>query len=209
MPAKKILAALEIEELRRGETDIEHAVGHCYKCGTVIEPLVKDQWFLSMKPLVAPAIEAIEAGEIRFVPENRGKLLIQYYKNIRDWNLSRQIPWGIPIPAFQSTANPEEWIFDDRVNEKEIIVNGTTYRREEDTFDTWFSSGQWPFITTDALDSQSELAKYYPASVMETGYDIIYQWVGRMIVLGLYRTGKVPFKDVYLHGMVNDEHNQK
>lgn len=206
---KKILAALEIEELRRGEADIEHAVGHCYKCGTVIEPLVKDQWFLSMKPLVAPAIEAIEAGEIRFVPENRGKLLIQYYENIRDWNLSRQIPWGIPIPAFQSTDNPEEWIFDDRVNEKEIIVNGTTYRREEDTFDTWFSSGQWPFITTDALDPQSELAKYYPASVMETGYDIIYQWVGRMIVLGLYRTGKVPFKDVYLHGMVNDEHNQK
>lgn len=204
----KILAALELDEARRGETDIEHSVGHCYKCDTVIEPLIKDQWFLKMKSLAEKAIEAIESGAITFVPKNRGKLLIDYYRNIRDWNLSRQIPWGIPIPAFQSTTNPDDWIFDERVNEKEIVVNGTTYIREEDTFDTWFSSGQWPFIVTDVL-SDGPLARFYPTSVMETGFDILYQWVGRMIILGLYRTGKVPFKDVYLHGMVNDERNQK
>ncbi len=205
---KRVLSALSLEEVRRGESDIEHAVGHCYKCGTVIEPMVKDQWFIKMPPLAEKAIAAIKENSIRFVPDNRGKLLIDYLSQVRDWNISRQIPWGIPIPAFQNVNNPTDWIYDERVDEKEIVVNGTTYRREEDTFDTWFSSGQWPFVTTDAL-SGGDLSRFYPTAVMETGFDIIYQWVGRMIVLGLYRTGKVPFKDVYLHGMVNDEHNQK
>lgn len=205
---KKVLAALQIEELRRGEADIEHSVGHCYKCNTVIEPLVKDQWFLNVKPLAAKAITAIRANEITFTPENRGEILANYLENLRDWNLSRQIPWGIPIPAFQSTTNPDDWIFDTRVDQVTIDVNGTTYKREEDTFDTWFSSGQWPFITTDAL-TEGDLSRFYPNSVMETGYDILYAWVGRMIMLGLYRTDTVPFKHVYLHGMVNDEHNKK
>jgi valyl-tRNA synthetase len=205
---KRVLAALQIEELRRGETDIEHSVGHCYKCGTVIEPLVKDQWFLNVKPLAQKAIDAIRAHDITFTPENRGEILANYLENLRDWNLSRQIPWGIPIPAFQSTTNPDDWIFDTRVDQTTIDVNGTTYKREEDTFDTWFSSGQWPYITTDALNN-GDLARFYPNSVMETGYDILYAWVGRMIMLGLYRTDSVPFKHVYLHGMVNDEHNKK
>ncbi len=205
---KKVLVALELGEYRRGESDVEHAVGHCYKCGSIIEPLVKDQWFIAMHTLADKAIEAIKANTIRFYPDNRGKLLIDYLANVRDWNISRQIPWGIPIPAFQNVNDPADWIFDDRVDEKEIVVNGTTYIREEDTFDTWFSSGQWPYITTDAL-TEGDLARFYPTSVMETGFDILYQWVGRMIVLGLYRTGEVPFRDVYLHGMVNDEHNKK
>ena len=205
---KRVLAALELEELRRGETDIEHAVGHCYKCDTVIEPLIKDQWFLKVRPLAERAIAAIRGGEITFTPANRGEILCQYLDQLRDWNLSRQIPWGIPIPAFQNANDTTDWIFDDRVDEKEIVVNGTTYIREEDTFDTWFSSGQWPFITTDALEN-GPLSKFYPNDVMETGFDILYSWVGRMIMLGLYRTDRVPFKHVYLHGMVNDEHNKK
>ncbi len=205
---KKVLAALNAQELLRGEIDIEHAVGHCYKCGSVIQPLVKDQWFVSMRPLADAATEAIERGDIRFVPESKKKDVLQYYAGIRDWNLSRQIPWGIPIPAFQNAADPTDWIFDERVEQEQITVNGATYNREDDTFDTWFSSGQWPFITTDYLDG-GELAKYYPISVMETGADILYQWVARMIMLGIKMTGQVPFKEVYLHGLVLDEHGQK
>ncbi|HET8884497.1 MAG TPA: valine--tRNA ligase [Candidatus Saccharimonadales bacterium] len=204
----RVLAALDAAELRRGEEAHEHAVGHCYKCGTVIQPLIRDQWFLKVAPLVEKAKAAINEGEITFYPDNKKKVLLQYYDKLRDWNLSRQIPWGIPIPAFQSTTNPDEWIYDTRVDQETIVVDGTTYRREEDTFDTWFSSGQWPFITTDTL-TEGDLSRFYPTSVLETGHDILYPWVSRMIMLGLYVTGKVPFKEVYLHGLVLDEKGLK
>lgn len=205
---KKVLAALKAAEMLRGETTIEHAVAHCYKCDSIIEPLVKDQWFIHMKPLAEPAIAALKAGDITFTPASQKLALIRYLENIRDWNLSRQIPWGIPIPAFQSTEDPDDWIFDERVDETQIVVNGTTYNREEDTFDTWFSSGQWPFIATDYLDG-GELSRFYPTTVMETGGDILYPWVSRMIMLGLKMTGQVPFKEVFLHGLVLDEDSQK
>lgn len=205
---KKVLAALEAQELRRGETHIEHNVGHCYKCDSVIEPMIKDQWFMSMKPLAERAKQALEANEITFTPTSKKTAVIQYLDGIRDWNLSRQIPWGIPIPAFQNENDPSDWIYDERVDEEHIVVNGATYTRETDTLDTWFSSGQWPFIATDFLE-KGELARFYPNSVMETAADILYQWVARMIMLGLKVTDQVPFKHVYLHGLVLDEKGQK
>lgn len=205
---KRTVAALEAQELVRGKKTIEHSVGYDYKSGLPIQPLIKDQWFLKIQPLAQRAKQAIIDGDITFTPASRKQVLIQYFDNLRDWNLSRQIPWGIPIPAFQNVSDPDDWIFDDRVDEKVIDVNGTTYRREEDTFDTWFSSGQWPFVTTDFL-SGGDLSRFYPNSVMETGGDLLDRWIARMIMLGLYVTDQVPFRHVYLHGMVLDEKGQK
>ena len=205
---KRTVAALKAEELIRKEETIEHSVGYDYKSGLPIQPLIKEQWFLSMEPLAKKALEVIERGDITFYPAGRKNILTQYLKNIRDWNLSRQIPWGIPIPAFQNVADESDWIFNDNVDEKTIVLDGKTYKREEDTFDTWFSSGQWPFITTEFLNN-GDLAKFYPTTLMETGTDLLDRWIARMIMLGIYTTGESPFKDVYLHGMVLDEHSQK
>lgn len=206
---EQVLKQLEAGESIKKIEDYTHQVGHCYKCDTVIQPLLKDQWFVRMKPLAQRAIEVINRGDMTFLPKNKGKELTAYLHELRDWNISRQIPWGIPIPAFQNENDPGDWIYSDDVDNTTIEKDGKTYRREEDTFDTWFSSGQWPYVVTDALDPDSSLGKYYPTDFMETGTDLLRQWIARMIMLGLYRTDNVPFKTVYMHGMVLDEKNQK
>ncbi|MBP7760730.1 valine--tRNA ligase [Candidatus Saccharibacteria bacterium] len=205
---KKLLIQLESHEAIRKTEDYTHQVGHCYKCGTIIQPLLMDQWFVRIKPLADAAIEAIADHKIAFHPASKARELTTYLGQLRDWNISRQPAWGIPIPAFQNMKDPEDWIFDTRVDQETITVDGKKYKREEDTFDTWFSSGQWPYTVTDVL-SGGELKRFYPSDLMETGSDLLRQWVARMIMFGLYRTETIPFKNVYMHGMVLDEKGQK
>jgi valyl-tRNA synthetase len=206
---KAVVEALKEKDLLdHVDEKYQNRVGVCYKCGTVIEPMLLDQWFVDMKKLAQPAITALREKKITFYPEAKRAQTIEYLKNVRDWNISRQIAWGIPIPAFQNVDDLDDWIFDDAVAEEIIERDGKHYRRDPDVFDTWFSSGQWPYATLGYPDND-DYKDGYPTSFMEMGVDILYQWGARMICLGLYVTGDVPFKDLYLHGMVRSEDGRK
>ena len=181
--------------------------GHCYKSGSVLEPIRKKQWFIKMKPLADAAIEALEAGKIKFYPDSKKQELIAYLKQLKDWNISRQIAWGMSIPMFYNQDDPDDWIFDTRVDQETIVVDGQTYHRDPDVFDTWWSSSQWPFVTLDQNSDDDK--KLYPSTLMETGLDILRAWVSRMIMLGIFIDGDVPFREVYLHGMVVDAKGAK
>lgn len=178
-----------------------HNVSVCYKCGNTVEPLVIPQWFVKMKPLAEQAMQAVEKKKIMFLPDRFRKVYFHWLKNIRDWNISRQIAWGIRIPAWFKKMDGEIY-----VGVKPPI--GEDWQQDPDVFDTWFSSGQWPYAAL-GWPKNKDFKTFYPTDVMETGWDILFFWVARMIMFGLYRTKNVPFKTVYLHGLVRDKDRQK
>ena len=206
-----------------------HRIGLCYKSNTVIEPLPMTQWFVKVKPLTDATKKAIKEKKMGFVPKRFEKLANQWLTNFHDWNISRQLVWGIRIPAWKCEDCSNWIITEGETPAKCSTCGGGNLQRDTDTFDTWFSSGQWPFATLQATSDKrletgnlknsdpasslqspvSDFDYFYPTSVMETGYDILPWWVCRMAMLGLYMTSDVPFKTVYLHGLVRDAKGQK
>ena len=185
-----------------------HNVGTCYRCGTTIEPMVSKQWFVAVKDLAEPAIKAVESGRIRFVPERYAQTYYNWMYNIRDWCISRQLWWGHRIPAYYCDCCGET-IVEENAPERCPKCGSTNLHQDVDVLDTWFSSGMWPFSTLGWPDKTPELKYYYPTSTLATGYDLIFFWIARMIMFGLYVMGDVPFDTVYIHGMVRDEQGRK
>ena len=204
---KALVADLEAEGYLVKAEPHDHNVGTCYRCGTTVEPLTSDQWFVKMKPLAKPAIEAVESGDIRFVPERFSKNYFNWMNNILDWCISRQLWWGHRIPAFYCDACGHM-----EVSKEDITTCpkcSAPVRQEEDVLDTWFSSALWPFSTLGWPDSTEDLKRYYPTDTLVTGYDIITFWVSRMIFSGLEHMEEKPFSTVFIHGLVRDAQGRK
>ncbi|GAB1469002.1 valine--tRNA ligase [Candidatus Cloacimonadota bacterium] len=205
---EKVLRLLSEQKLLEKTEDHEHAVGHCYRCDTVIEPYLSDQWFVKMKPLAERAIEVVESGEVKFQPERWTKVYMHWMNNIRDWCISRQIWWGHRIPAYYCDACGHMMVAKE-LPESCTKCASTKLRQDEDVLDTWFSSWLWPFSTMGWPDETADLQKYLPTNVLITAPEIIYLWVARMIMSTLHFKGVIPFDTVLLHGTVRDEIGRK
>ncbi len=205
---KKVVEDLEAQGLLVKIEDHDHAVGHCYRCHTIIEPYRSKQWFVKIKPLADEGIRAVEDGRIRFVPKNWEKTYYEWMYNIRDWCISRQLWWGHRIPAFycDDCGHVMVGMEDPTVCSK---CGSSKVRQDSDVLDTWFSSALWPFSTLGWPDDTKALKKFYPTSVLVTGFDIIFFWVARMIMMVLKFMKDIPFRDVYIHALVRDEHGHK
>lgn len=205
---RQVVADLKELDLLEKIEEHEHAVGQCYRCNTVVEPLVSKQWFVKMEPLAKPAIAAVENGDIRFVPERFSKHYLHWMENLRDWCISRQLWWGHRIPVWYCGECGETFATVDEPTEC-VKCGSKNIQQDPDVLDTWFSSALWPFSTLGWPENTKELEHFYPTSMLITGFDIIFFWVARMIVMGYEFMDDKPFSDVLIHGLVRDSEGRK
>jgi valyl-tRNA synthetase len=199
--------ALAAEGLLLGIDEHRHAVGHCYRCKTAVEPLLSEQWFVKVRPLVEPAIEAVRSGAVRFIPSRWENSYFHWMENLRDWTISRQIWWGHRIPAWYCDECEELIVAME--DPTECSCGSTSLQQDPDVLDTWFSSALWPFSTLGWPERTDDLDRFYPNSVMVTGFDIIYFWVARMIKMGIHFLDEPPYPDVVIHGLIRAPDGRK